>query len=457
MQVSVCLLRTLTSDLHEIIMPKLRLTKTNIDRVRKAGTATIMYFDIETKGFGLRVTASGAASFIVQGTVAGQSKERRITIGSYGAWTLDDARRRAEEYKHKFEDGIDPVEEKKQDAAMLITLQQVCDSYVGRPGKLKDGTAAEYRRHVEKVFTTWKDKPIAAITRDMVQERHRELMTGGLDGKKGAPASANAAFVTLRILINFAMDEYRRADGEPLIARNPVSALKHHWAKLGSRNDRYIDKRKIGAVWNMLMEMRGTAAKPDTLAGIDLTIFALLTGGRRDEMAALTWEHVNIDDHDPSNCWWHLDDRKRGDPIWLPLSSQAVGLLKSRRELANRAVESGCDVSPYVFPTRSEVGYIRDPRAAIEAVGEVAGKHLSMHDMRRTFSNISMRECLIEKFRTDLLTGHKPAQEDTTSRNYLDLAHLDWLQPDVQKIGDWIEQQATIAAGANVVSLSQRA
>ena len=266
-------------------MPKLRLTKTNIDRVRKAGMATIMYFDTETKGFGLRVTASGAASFIVQGTVAGQSKERRITIGSYGAWTLDDARRRAEEYKHKFEDGIDPVEEKKQDAAMLITLQQVCDSYVGRPGKLKDGTAAEYRRHVEKVFTTWKDKPIAAITRDMVQERHRELMTGGLDGKKGAPASANAAFITLRILINFAMDEYRRADGEPLIARNPVSALKHHWAKLGSRNDRYIDKRKIGAVWNMLMEMRGTAAKPDTLAGIDLTIFALLTGGRRDEIA----------------------------------------------------------------------------------------------------------------------------------------------------------------------------
>ncbi len=438
-------------------MPKMKLSKTNIDRVRKAGAGTVMYFDTDTKGFGLRVTASGAASFIVQGTVAGQAKERRITIGSYGAWTVDDARRRAEEYKHKFEDGIDPVEEKKQDAAMLVTLQQVCDSYVGRPGKLKDGTAAEYRRHVEKVFTTWKDKPIAAITREMVQERHRELMTGGLDGKKGAPASANAAFVTLRILVNFAMDEYRRADGEPLIARNPVAALKHHWAKLGSRTDRYIDKRKIGAVWNKLTEMRKTASKADTLAGVDLTIFALLTGGRRDEMAALTWEFVNIDDHDPSNCWWYLDDRKRGDPIWLPLSSQAVALLKSRRELAEKAIANGGDASPFVFPTRSEVGYIRDPRAAIESVGKVAGKHLSLHDMRRTFTNISMRECLIEKFRTDLLTGHKPAQEDTTSRNYLDLAHLDWLQPEVQKIGDWIEQQAAVAASKNVVPITQRA
>lgn len=68
-----------------------------------------------------------------------------------------------------------------------------------------------------------------------------------------------------------------------------------------------------------------------------------------------------------------------------------------------------------------------------------------------------MRECLIEKFRTDLLTGHKPAQEDVTARNYLDLARLEWLQPEVQKIGDWIELQARIAEakakGENVVPL----
>ena len=439
-------------------MPQLKLTKGNIDRVAKAGgKSDTLYWDTEIKGFGLRVTPKGKTTFIAQGRVHGVGDAIRVTVGPYGVFTPDQARDAAKDHLRNMELGTDPRDVRKQDEAMRVTLQQVCDAYVGRPKKLKDSTAAEYRRHVEKVFTTWKDKPIAAITRDMVQERHRELVKGGLEGKKGAPASANSAFVTLRILINFAMDEYRRADGEPLIARNPVSALKHHWAKLGSRTDRYIDKRKIGAVWNKLIEMRETAAKADNLAGIDLTIFALLTGGRRDEMAGLTWEHVNIDDHDPSNCWWHLDDRKRGDPIWLPLSAQAVALLKSRRELADIAVANGGDSSLYVFPTRSNVGYIRDPRAAIEAVGEVTGKHLSLHDMRRTFTNISMRECLIEKFRTDLLTGHKPAQEDTTSRNYLDLAHLDWLQPEVQKIGDWIENQGRIASakasGKNVVTL----
>jgi hypothetical protein len=98
-----------------------------------------------------------------------------------------------------------------------------------------------------------------------------------------------------------------------------------------------------------------------------------------------------------------------------------------------------------------------DARAPMELVSEVAGKHLSLHELRRTFSNIATRECLIEKSRTDLLTGHKPSQEPVTARNHLDLARIEWLQPEVQKIGDWIEQQALVAASKNMIALPQRA
>lgn len=170
-------------------------------------------------------------------------------------------------------------------------------------------------------------------------------------------------------------------------------------------------------------------------------------------MATLTWDRVNFDDHDPSNCWWHLDDRKRGDPIWLPLNSQAVALLKSRPRLK---LADGKE-SPFVFPSWGKSGRIMDARAPMEMIGEIAGKHLSLHDLRRTFTNIAMRECLIEKFRTDLLTGHNPASDDVTSRSYLDLARLDWLTPEVQKVGDWIEQQAAVAAAKNVVQLQRSA
>jgi integrase len=307
------------------------------------------------------------------------------------------------------------------------------------------------------VFKEWKDKPIASITREMVQERHRELVESGLEGKRGAPASANAAFVTLRILMNFAMDEYQRADGEPLMSRNPVGSLKHHWAPMGDRTDRYIDLHKVGVAWNELQAARINPKNREALAGIDLTIFLLLTGARRDEAASLTWDRVHIDDDDHTNSRWHLTERKRGTPIWLPLSKQAVELLKTRPRLK---LPDGTE-SPFVFPSWGKTGRIRDARGAMMLVSKVAGKHLSLHDLRRTFSNIAKRECGIRKFELDMLTGHAPSKDDVTASNYLDLTNRGWLYPDSQLIGDWIEQQGRIAAakasGANVVSLPQRA
>jgi integrase len=427
-----------------------KLTKTYIDKVAPPAEGYAIHWDDKVPGYGLRVTASGVRSFVAQGRVNG--KAVIVTIGRYGLYTEDQARSLAQKTLQQMREGIDPRDVKREETATKVTLQQVCDAYVGRPGKLKASSADEMKRHVTKVLAAWKDKPIANITRDMVKDRHAELVEKGLKGKKGAPASANASMVTLRILFNFAMDEYRRADGKPIIDHNPVGALKHHWAKLGTRTERYIDKGNVGAVWNKLMEERATPSSRDALAGIDLTIFLLLTGARRDEAAALTWDNVHIED-DPAKCWWHLDDRKRGDPIWLPLPSQAVALLKLR---PRRKLDDDKE-SPFVFPSWGKTGRIMDARSAMETVSKVAGKHLSLHDLRRTFTNIAMRECRIEKFRTDMLTGHKPAQEDVTARNYLDLAHLDWLYPEVQQIGDWIEAQGKIAAaqanGENVVPL----
>lgn len=428
-----------------------KITKTFVDRVAPPAEGYAVHWDDSVKGYGLRVSKEGKRVFIVMGRVLGKSIQ--FTLGPYGTLTEDAARKRAQKVLQDMREGIDPRAVVKADAAMKVSLQDVLEAYVGRPGKMKDSTAREYRRHVEKTFAKWAPLPIASITRDMVKERHAALVKGGLQGKKAAPASANAAFVTLRILTRFATDEYRQADGTPLIRDNPVDALKHHWAKLGTRTERYIDKRKIGAVWNKLHAMRGEVQGYEALASVDLTIFGLLTGARRDEMATLTWDRVNIDDHDPSNCWWHLDDRKRGDPIWLPLNSQAVALLKSRPRLK---LADGKE-SPFVFPSWGKSGRIMDARAPMATIGEIAGKHLSLHDLRRTFTNIAMRECLIEKFRTDLLTGHKPASDDVTSRSYLDLARLDWLTPEVQKVGDWIEQQAAVAAAKNVVQLQRSA
>lgn len=434
-------------------MPKLKLSRTNIEKVAKPGPTDLLYWDTETRGFGVRVTKAGVTTFIAQGRVRGTTKDVRVTIGTYGAWEIDDARRRAEDYRRLFEDGVDPRELKKQHEAEQVTLGTVAKEYLSRPDKLKPSTVKWINYYVDRAFSDWRDKPVTAISRDMVRERHREIAAQGVPGKKTpkpAPSSANSAMVNLRALLNFAARQYRKADGSPLLTSIVTDVMVDHWAKEGDRTERYIAFDRVGKVWNKLHDARAKQNHRDTLSAIDVTIMNLLCGGRLMEMASLTWDRVHIDQDDPKKCYWHLIDRKQGKPIKLPLSSQAAAILKDRWK--NREGDS-----PFVFPSRGKAGHVGDPRTTLEMVSEVAGQHLSSHDLRRTFSNLAMRELLIEKFRVDILIGHKPSTEDVTARNYVDLTNLQWLWPEVQKIGDWIERQGQIAAGENVVELPQRA
>lgn len=421
-------------------MPK--LTKTYIDRVQPPATGYEIHWDDRVSGYGLRVTATGVRAFVAQGRVKG--KAVIVTIGRYGLFTEDQARRKAQTILQQMRDGVDPRAAAKAEAAEKVTLREVMEAYLNRPGKLKPSSKAEVRRHVELVCAAWLDKPIVGISEHDIRKRHREMATNGLRGNGPAPGQANLSMTTLRALINFASRQYRRSDGSPLFLYNPVDVLKDHWAKLGTRTQRYIDKRSIGAVWNALHDARANPKNLDALAGIDLMLFLLLTGARRNEGAMLTWDRVQIDDSDPTNCFWHLPDPKNGREVFLPLNSQVVAVLKRRERVPG---------NPHVFPSRSKAGHVLDPRAPMALVSAICSKTLSCHDLRRTYTNISMRECLIEKFRTDLLTCHAPAQADVTARNYLDLTRLDWLYPECQRIGDWIEQQGLIAAGANVVPL----
>lgn len=427
--------------------PRVRLTKTLIDKIEPPAEDYDIYWDDRVAGYGLRVTASGVRSFVAQGRVNGKSVI--VTIGRYGLYTEAQARERAQSLLQQMREGIDPREVRKAKVASSVTLADVCTAYLSRPGKLKQSTKDEYQRHVDRVFADWKDKPITAITEDMVRKRHRKLMESGLDGKRAAPASANAAMVTLRALINFASRQYRGANGKRLIAFNPTEVLADHWAELGDRSEKFIDMNKVGAVWNALTSAQTDPRYASARVGIELTRFILLTGARIDEARTLTWDRVQLDDHKPAECLWFLPDRKRGKDIWLPLNSQAVALLKACRQASD---------SRSVFPSpRSKTGHIQDIRSPMKLVSKIAGLHLSAHDVRRTFTNIALHECNIEKFRTDLLIGHATSSADVTARHYLHLVKLSFLHPEVENIGGWIEAEGKKAAGANVVTLPNRA
>lgn len=431
-----------------------KLSKSFVEKVQPPVSGHVVHWDggheRAVKGFGVRVSSLGKRVFIVAGRVRG--KQLQFTVGPFGVYTEDEARSKARSILQQMRDGTDPRDVKKADEAAKITLQNVCDAYTSRPGKLKDSSRGEIQRHVAKVFAAWKDKPIASITADQVRKRYREMATKGLTGKP-APGQANISMTTLRSLINFAARQYMRADGSPLITHNPVDALRDDWIQLKPRT-RDIHTNKVGEVWHMLTTARSgilglqqredgriNPQDADKQAGVDLVLFLLLTGARRNEGAKLQWRNVNLEEG-----WFHLPDPKNANPVWLPLSSQARALLAARPRVEG---------NPHVFASRGKSGHVMDTRAPLRSISDLIGTTLSAHDLRRTFVSVGVTACDVDLHKIELLTNHVP--KGVTAKHYLQTSRLQYLEPEVQRIGDWVEEQGRIAeakaSGANVVPL----
>ena len=92
----------------------MKLTKTVCDKATYQGKGKKGFYavwDGQLRGFGLRITPSGTKSFIVFYRTGG--KQRIITLGRYGVWTPDQARKRAQEILVEVNQGDDPAGKKR--------------------------------------------------------------------------------------------------------------------------------------------------------------------------------------------------------------------------------------------------------------------------------------------------------------------------------------------------------
>lgn len=425
----------LTLERNGLSIALMKLTKSKVEALpipparksaKDAGQA--IYWDDELRGFGVRVTPSGARSYIVQGRARG--KTRRVTLGAHGVLTCDEARRKAKAALLALDDGIDPVIEKKRAKTLAVTLREVATDYcknrrTKKGGALTAMTIRDIERHIKSNFGDWADKPIVNITSDMCRSRFEDI-------SKRSPAQANQAFRILRALINFSIDEEN-----PRI--NPVKALskKGLWNQNKAKTG-YIPMEKIGAVWNLLQERR---TSPALLAiaqtGADITLFILLTGCRWSEAAELTWGCVNLNAGS-----WHIADPKNHNPVTFPLSAPARAMLESRRRIEG---------NEYVFPGRRKADFIKDARNTMAEVSSLSGIHLTHHDLRRTFIAIGVK-LKIEMWKLKLLTNHI-SKGDVTIDHYTETSDLRYLSSEAEQIAAWIVEQGAISAAGNVLPM----
>ena len=91
-----------------------KLTKQVVDALPIPAKGQEFHWCSVTPGFAVRVTASGAKSYIVQGRVKGTGKESRYTIGPCNLLGTDEARKRALSRLLEMHDGKNPQAEKKK-------------------------------------------------------------------------------------------------------------------------------------------------------------------------------------------------------------------------------------------------------------------------------------------------------------------------------------------------------
>lgn len=409
----------------------MELNKTFVDKVVSPEKGQEFYRDDELKGFALRVTSSGAKSFILEKRVNG--KVKRITLGRYPGLTVEQARKEAQKLSGKIATGIDPIAAKKESLSKVITLRQVFQDYaLARKNNLKANTLRDYERVLNQVVKDWLDKPLLSITKDKVAKRHAEY------GEQKSQAGANLVMRVLRALFNFAAGQYEDAKGQSLILENPVKRLSHTraWYRVDRRQS-MIKSHELKAWYVGLQQLYHRHSSVKVEMTQDYLMLVLLTGLRREEALSLSWHEIDFKVKTLT-----IIETKNHNKHTLPLSDYLYDLLKRRYNSR---------VNQYVFPSDSQTGYLNDPRKAMLKVRELSGVEFTVHDLRRTF--ITIAESLdIPVYALKRLLNHKMKSDVTAGYVVIDIERL---RKPMQMIADHILKLIGLKPLADVVNIKQ--
>lgn len=401
----------------------MRLTKTCVDKAETPSSGQSFYRDDQLKGFALRVTSTGAKSFIVETRING--KVRRKTLGRYGRLTAEEARNEAKKFLGNVAGGGDPITAAKVHRARKVTLADVLEEYLATRKGLKPRTVQDYHQALSEVCPDWLDKPLANINKDAVARRHAE------HGER-SPSRANAAMRVLRAVFNFAQARYEDAEGHSLFPDNAVARLSQTraWYRVGRRQS-YIRPHELPSWYAAVQSLRKSHCSHEQNVA-DLLFMLLLTGLRRNEGMTLAWSDVDLNARTLTQR-----ETKNGEPLTLPLATQLYELLAERHAQAT---------TPYVFPGRAQDRPMVEPRGPMGWVSSESGVDFTLHDLRRTF--VTVAEGLdISAYAIKRLVNHSVGGDVTAGYIVYD---IDRLREPMQRIADRIIDAAT--EGANTVN-----
>ncbi len=444
--------------------------------------------DAQGNGLKVRVSPSGAKTFVFEQRLRGRTVRR--AIGDVRTWTIAEAQREAKRLSLLVDGGIDPRELAREQnaaraaaaAAEIERAQREAADQAARAVTFGDAWSrylADRRPHWGE--RNYSDHVKAAHPGGIPRLRRKDVLT------QPGPL---AALMPMRLAdLNAAAVEQwaaRESATRPARVRLALRQLKAflRWANAEPEFKGRIDLEAANA--KRAREAAGRAKpKDDVLLREQLrawfahvraisnpTISAylqtlLLTGARREELAALRWEDLNW-------SWKGIEIRdkvegRRTVPL-TPYVASLLGALPRRNEwvfasarvvsldpkhVARRAryhAKKGTEAPPAAVVAASATGRLVEPSIAHRAACAAAGiESLTLHGLRRSFA--SLTEWLdIPAGVVAQIMGHKPS---ATAEKHYKRRPLDLLRVHHERIEAWILQQAGISFSAPSASAPQ--
>jgi integrase len=356
------------------------------------------YWDAALPGFGLRVQASGAASYVVtyRPHVAGlrgrQVTAKRVTLGSTATLTPDAARQAAKKALSQIALGIDPFAVATPSSSAALTLKSIAESYLmiacgmsrDTDGKATFNGKLRSADQRTKVFERLVYPH--AISNRHIGEIGRGDIVAFLDtiAATRGPSMAHLTLAYLSALFNWyaaRSDTFR----SPIVrGMSPIKAAQR------ARN-RVLDDREIREIFAALDD---TSVPP--VFG-RLVRVLLLTGLRRNEAARATWAEIDYlrrDDFEGDVLTIGAGRMKGKFDHAMPLTPHVYALLGQRTE-GSRS---------YIFASTYRGGRLpfrnfATAKAALDAAANAAREkdgrepmpRWTLHDLRRTAKTLMQR------------------------------------------------------------------
>jgi len=433
--------------------------------------------DAKAPGLRVRVTAGGAKAYVFESKVGGRTL--RQTIGMVEAWSIDDARGKANELRVLVDQDTDPRELRRQQAEererALAEAQARAAAEAQAHAERNMAVAVAWQRYVAERWPHWGERNRAdheSMTDPGGRPRKRlqgEVTKPGplaplltmrlvdLDQKaveQWAAAEAKTRPARVRLALRLLKAFLRWAAAEPDLVHlvNPAAAGAKKAREAAGKAKPKDDVLEKGQLPAWFERVRGIS-NPVTAAYLQTL---LLTGARPGEVLGLQWDDLNpqwrsitirdkVDGERQiplTNYVWSLLSNLPRRNRWVFSSSRTISLdprhilRRERYHAARGTVAPAGDTAQ-----ASKSGRLTDPDIAHRRACAAAGiEGLTLHGLRRSFA--SLTEWLeVPVGVVAQIQGHKPSatQEKHYKRRPLDLLRLHH-----ERIEAWILETAGV-------------